>query len=341
MAELIKNLVSTVVPVYNRPKLLVEAVESVLAQTHRPIEIIISDDGSTDETPNVAQQLAEENPNEVRYISNDKKGPGPAREAGRRIARGEFIQYQDSDDVLWPKKFEIQVAALREHPECGVAYGRSRLVTIDGQVVADPFKWTGKEFPTLFPWLLVDRWWCTHTPLYRKSVCKAVGAWTNLRWSQDWEYDGRVGALGTKLVYCDETVSDHRQHTGDRQTSWANWLKPFRAKERKRFMGMLFSHAKQAGITPDYPEMQHFSRWLLLTARQCGAAGLPEDSRECFEWAKEAAGPDRQKEWGFRGYKTSANILGWRLTGKFLCRLDQILNRKPSPATLKQSWMQD
>jgi glycosyltransferase involved in cell wall biosynthesis len=340
MAEIVKNLVSTIIPVYNRPELLIEAVESVLAQTHRPIEIIISDDGSTDETPNVAQQLAAENPNEVRFINNDKEGPGPAREAGRLIARGEFIQYLDSDDVIWPKKFEMQVAALREHPECGAAYGRSRLITTEGEVLVDPYKWTGKRLLTLFPWLLVDRWWCTHTPLYRKSVCDAVGAWTNLRWSQDWEYDGRVGALQTKLAYCDERVSDHRQHAGERQTSWANWLKPSRAKERKRFMGMLFSHAKRAGVTPDNPEMQHFSRWLFLTARQCGAAGLMEDSRECFEWAREAAGPVRQNGRDFRTYKIITNALGWNLTGKYFCMLDRVLRRKPSSATMKQSWMQ-
>jgi len=340
MLDTVNGLVSTVIPVYNRPRMLREAVDSVLAQTYRPVEIIISDDGSTDDSPAVAQELARTHPDEIRFVRKENRGPGPAREAGRQLARGEFIQYLDSDDLLWPRKFEVQVAALRQRPDCGVAYGRSRLVTMEGKVLADPFKWTGRQLPTLFPWLLVDRWWCTHTPLYRRSVCDAVGPWSDLRWSQDWEYDGRVGALGTRLVHCKQFVCDQRQHPGVRQTVSANWLEPFRAKERKRFLGMLFGHAKRAGVTPEYPEMQHFSRWLFMVARRCGAAGLIEDSRECFEWAKEAAGPLRARGCDFRVYAKMARVVGWVLTGRFFCHLDRVCSRKSGRATMKQAWME-
>ena len=64
----VENLVATIIPVFNRPKLLVEAVNSVLAQTYRPIEIIIVDDGSTDDTAKVADKLAEDHPREIRVI---------------------------------------------------------------------------------------------------------------------------------------------------------------------------------------------------------------------------------------------------------------------------------
>src|SRR5437660_1100924 len=110
---MITNLVSTIIPVYNRSAMLREAVGSVLAQTYRPIEIIIVNDGSTDETPQVCRRLAQANPSVVRVISRQNGGPGVAREAGRQLAMGEFIQYLDSDDLLHPLKFERQVAALR------------------------------------------------------------------------------------------------------------------------------------------------------------------------------------------------------------------------------------
>src|SRR5262245_21086983 len=99
---LVDGLVSTIIPVYNRPALLSEAVTSVLAQTYRPIEIIIVDDGSTDATPEIAQSLASAHPTEIRWLRIINGGPGAAREAGRRCARGAFIQYLDSDDLLHP-----------------------------------------------------------------------------------------------------------------------------------------------------------------------------------------------------------------------------------------------
>src|SRR5512143_4106165 len=94
------GLVSTIIPVYNRQALLREAVASVLAQSYRPIEIIVVDDGSTDDTLAVCEELAGHRPDVVRTIRISNGGPGLAREAGRRFARGEFIQYLDSDDLL-------------------------------------------------------------------------------------------------------------------------------------------------------------------------------------------------------------------------------------------------
>src|SRR5437016_1531203 len=110
--------------------MLREAVASVLAQTYRPIEVIVADDGSTDDTPAVCRELAEQYPEVVRWTSQTNAGPGRARETGRGLARGEFIQYLDSDDLLGPRKFECQVAALRKRPDCGVAYCWTRYYRI-------------------------------------------------------------------------------------------------------------------------------------------------------------------------------------------------------------------
>ena len=135
-----ENLVSTIIPVFNRPMMLREAVDSVLKQTHPFIEVIIADDGSTDETPSVAKELTEAHPDVVVYTRHENAGPGPARELGRRIARGEFIQYLDSDDRLLPNKFTDQIAILRQHPDCDIAYGITRLVDPEGKILADPYK---------------------------------------------------------------------------------------------------------------------------------------------------------------------------------------------------------
>jgi glycosyltransferase involved in cell wall biosynthesis len=330
----IADLVSTIIPVYNRPAMLREAVESVLNQTHRPIEVIIVDDGSTDETPRIAEALAKERPGEVHFLRQRNAGPGPAREAGRRMARGEFLQYLDSDDRLWPRKFADQVAALREHPKCGVAYGYTRLVRDGVPPRNKPFKWTGRELKTIFPSLLVDRWWCTHTPLYRRSVCDRIGPWTDMRWSQDWEYDGRIGALGTRLVQVKEFVSDHRHHDGVRQTSQANWMEPRRLRNRKRLLESLLTYAEQASVDPEAPERQHFTRWVFSLARQCAAVGLKRETQALMELAERSAGACRRARLGFRGFRLGCMTFGTTLTGR-LCLNAQRL-KPPGRLTMRQ-----
>ncbi|MCU1347509.1 MAG: glycosyl transferase, partial [Acidobacteria bacterium] len=169
------GLVTTIVPVFNRAAMLAEAVGSVVAQTYRPIEIVIIDDGSTDDTAQAAERLAAMHPGVVQVLRQENGGPGAARERGRLAARGEFIQHLDSDDLLLPRKFELQVAGLRAHPECGISYGFTRWQQADGSVDARPAKRSGEPLATLFPAMLQGRWWDTPTPLYRRSVIDAAG----------------------------------------------------------------------------------------------------------------------------------------------------------------------
>ena len=317
--------------------MLQEAVQSVLAQTYRSIEIIIVDDGSTDTTPEVARSLVQQYPQVIRWLQQPNRGPGPAREAGRQQARGEYIQYLDSDDRLLPTKFESQIQALRDNPECSIAYGYTRLIDEQGQELTAPFKWTGRDILYLFPGLLVDRWWCTHTPLYRRSVTDAIGPWSNLRWSQDWEYDARAGAMGVKLVNCHGYVSEHRHHSGDRQTAIADWFSETeRLLNRVALLKALWTHAQKAGVPTTAPERQHFARWAFTIARHCGAAGLSAESRACLDIALDA-GEAGMGQRGVKPYYWLCRLLGYRNAGNMAVWATK-LKRSPGHATLPQSF---
>ena len=319
----VRELVSTIIPVQNRARFLREAVTSVLAQTYRPIEIVVVDDGSTDDTPQAADSLASEHPSEVRVLHQSNKGPGLAREAGRQAARGEFIQYLDSDDLLLPEKFALQVAALRANPDCGVAYGYTRYRHADGKVEDRPWKGSGARVDSMFPSFLQSRWWDTPTPLYRARLCDAAGPWTDLRLEEDWEYDCRIAALGTKLQFCEAFVAEVRDHDQGRLGRGVA-TDPQRLSTRARAHRLIFEHAMRAGIAADVPEMRHFARELFLLARQCGAAGLVTESRDLFHLAMRASGDARAGGIDFRLYRVAAAVLGWSLAGRLACAADRL-----------------
>lgn len=310
------DLVTTIIPVYNRSALVAEAVESVLAQTWRPVEIILVDDGSTDDTPAALEALAAAH-REIRIIRQKNQGPGVARETGRKAARGEFVQYLDSDDLLLPRKFELHVRALREHPHCSVAYGMTQIREIDGSTHG-PVKQTGVARDTLFPHILRARMWDTSTPLFRAT---AGVPWTDLRLEEDWEHDCRLAVTGVRLCWVPEYVSISRNHPGPK-LGVGSPRDPARMRERARAHTLMFEHARSAAIAPDVPEMRHFARELFLLARQCGAAGLPEESRRLFDLAREASTPSRRNGLDFRLYRAAAALFGWSNAGRVACALD-------------------
>jgi glycosyltransferase involved in cell wall biosynthesis len=311
------GLVSTVIPVFNREAMLRDAVSSVLAQSYRPIEIVIVDDGSTDSTASAADALAAQHP-EIAVCHQPNGGPGVARETGRLRARGSFIQYLDSDDLLEPEKFAMQVSGLNAHPECGASYGWTRLRNPDGSADAQPVKRTGEKIEAMFPAFLQSRWWDTSTPLFRRSAVDAAGPWLELRVEEDWEYDARIASLGTRLHFCAAWVSETRQLDPGRESRKTG---PDVLRARARAHALIYSHARRAGIGDEAPEMRHFARELFLLARQCGAAGLASESELLFHLAREASGTAGD-QLQFRAYAMLARILGWPLTGRLACLSD-------------------
>lgn len=318
--DTVPNLVSIIVPVYNRGTMLREAVASALEQNYRPIEIIIVDDGSTDDTTGIIEDLVARH-REIKGLRCPNGGPGLAREAGRMVARGEYIQYLDSDDLLLPRKLELQVAALEDDASAGIAYGKTRYIGTDGEELVCNWKNANQVQRTIFPSFLAARWWETATPLYRRTITDAAGPWTDLRLEEDWEYDARIGALGQHLVFIEDFVAAHRDHREGR-LSRGPTLDPRRLRDRARAHELIYRHARRAGIGDDVPEMKHFARELFLLARQSGAAGLRDESKVLFELAREASGTDRDRV-TLRLYSVGARILGWQLAGKLACFSDR------------------
>lgn len=113
-------LVTVVIPVYNRSRALRATVDSVLAQSFTAWELLIVDDGSTDDTPEVARGYADPR---VRYLRQENQGHSGARNTGLAEARGEFLAYLDHDDRWLPDKLAQQARLLQNRPGVGLVYG--------------------------------------------------------------------------------------------------------------------------------------------------------------------------------------------------------------------------
>src|SRR5690348_2664864 len=129
------GLVSVIIPTYNRARLVGRAIQSVLAQTYRDIEVIIVDDGSVDDTRAVVQAFGPR----VRYFYQENAGVTAARNLGMGNARGEFLAFLDSDDAWAPWKVESQLAALSCHAEAGLVWTDMSALDPHGRVLSDRY----------------------------------------------------------------------------------------------------------------------------------------------------------------------------------------------------------
>ena len=306
---MIDGLVSTVIPVYNRPEMLCEAVASVLTQTWRSLEVIIVDDGSTDNTRKVAAELSAHHTEIIRVVHQQNAGPGAARQSGFEASRGEFIQFLDSDDLLLPKKFELQVGALHGDPEAGISYGRA-YVRVNGQRSPLRYKQGVQKHREIFPSLLTGRLWPTLAPLYRRLALEKAGPWPTGTWLEDYEFDGRAGAAKIKLAYCDEYICEAAEHDGPR-------LCPPRSAHAMRdgisaFVAVL-CHAQRAGIARNSAEMQQFAENLFRMALMAGGYGLHREAKNSFDLALMLSLKPR---WDYRVFGVATSMLGWRTASR-------------------------
>jgi glycosyltransferase involved in cell wall biosynthesis len=129
------GLVSVVIPSYNRAALIQDALRTVLAQTYSPIEIIVVDDGSTDNTREVVESYG----GAVRYVYQQNAGAAAARNTGFHHARGEFVALLDSDDEWFPWKLEAQVRLFREHPELGMSWTDMSAINMAGELLCERY----------------------------------------------------------------------------------------------------------------------------------------------------------------------------------------------------------
>jgi len=200
-----KHLVSVIIPVFNGEKYLAEAIESVIAQDYRPIEVIVIDDGSIDRSAEIAKSYLE-----VRYIYQPNRGLSSALNQGIKAARGSFLAFLDADDLWKPDKLSAQLSLIDEHPDLDIVFGNhQRFYSPElGDLMEDEMHYTGVDLPG---YLKV-------TALIRKEAFIRVGLFdTGLKLGDFIDWYSRAIDNNLKVMMLEKVVAMRRIH-GDNMT---------------------------------------------------------------------------------------------------------------------------
>ncbi|MFN7141299.1 MAG: glycosyltransferase family 2 protein [Limisphaerales bacterium] len=189
-------LVSAIVPAYNAEPFIRETLCSVLSQTYQSIEVLVVDDGSTDRTPSIVEEMAEQDPR-IKLFRQKNQGVAAARNLAIAHAKGAYIAPVDADDIWYPTKIEKQVQRMEEYPEAGCAYTWSVSINEKGKLLDAGSQWDleGKVYEPLVLRNFVGN---ASVPLFRTSALGQVGGYNeklrvlNAQGCEDWEICLRV-----------------------------------------------------------------------------------------------------------------------------------------------------
>jgi len=272
------HLVSVIIPTYNRAALLTETINSVLAQTYPAVEIIVVDDGSTDNTAEVVAGYGER----VIYLQQENQGETIARNRGIQVSKGTYLSFLDDDDLIFPTKIEKQINVFANCPEISVVYCRH--YHIDEKV--NPLGKSGllPEGDILLPLALGDFIW-SGAPLIRRECIEAVGGYdANLPWrgkyGEDWDLWLQLALAGYRFACVQEPLGAYRLNRVGQTAETA--IKPSE-EGNLATLQKLFSHPNISPTVQEARNRIYSACYLWLSSRYYAAADWPNAQRTLRE----------------------------------------------------------
>lgn len=214
------QLVSVIIPCYNQGQFLGQAIESVLLQSYPLFEVIVVDDGSTDNTGEVACRYSQ-----ARLIWQKHAGPSIARNRGLQDSKGSYLVFLDSDDRLLPDALSVGMRHLCDHAECAFVFGRHREIAADGRALAATSSFVNIEKDPYRQLLLYN---CVYTPstaMFRRALFDSeIGFDPRFGGAEDYDLYLRIARKFRILAY-DKIVAEYRRHDSNSTCDNAHMLK--------------------------------------------------------------------------------------------------------------------
>lgn len=315
-----KPLVSILIPCYNAAPWLAETLRSALGQTWSNLEIILIDDGSTDDSLIIARQF--DHPH-LRIIAQDNQGAAATRNRALKISQGQVIQFLDADDVLNPDKIERQMELLQAHPDCLIsgAWARFHNSAHEATFMPEPLwqdmdpvdwlvcAWSGH-------WMMPPAAW-----LVPRSLIQAAGFWEeSLSLNDDGEYFARVILASQGVRFCPTAYSYYRSGNGNSlsgRKSANAWASQYRALalqsqhllavEDSTRTRQVCANLMQRFIYEVFPDVSSLRNLAARQVRQLGGATEKPKGGPLFQIAASLMGWTKARyvqllinQWGYR-----------------------------------------
>jgi glycosyltransferase involved in cell wall biosynthesis len=275
--------VSVVMPAYNAEKYIAEAINSVLNQTHRLFELLIIDDGSTDNTRSIAEEFARRD-DRIRIMSHANWGIVATLNDALTVARSDWIARADADDIMLPQWLEKQLALITQTPDLAAASCLAYIIDVNGRI-------TGSSTTDLVTRQDFDRYFRDNQVMclyhcgvvMRRDIVRAVGGYRPQFWPiEDLDLFNRMAETGLLVLVQPEHLFKYRRHSGSITTTHAR-----RTRANERWLKLCIEQRRSGRAEPtleQFLELEQGHNWLQRVNlwRQDTAYGLYRSAVSAF-----------------------------------------------------------
>jgi len=297
------ELVSIVIPCYNAERYVGEAIESALEQTYDRVEVIVIDDGSTDDSLSVIRSLD----NQITWRTTENRGAPAARNQGLHIANGEYVKFLDADDVLVRDILENQVEQMQQLDERTIVYADMGVMNEDGTNRCVRSNRPGNETGESLAYFLKNN---VHTtcPLHRRHLLEEVDGFDErLPCAQEYDLHLRLCLSGVEFHY-EPQVAVYRREHDDRKITGQDLAVTDPEAKLKRIRRRRQVIERSVGTPIPRSISDILARQMWKGGREVLRAGHTEEARVYFEVARSWS-PDRCIV-GHPVYRFGVRILG-------------------------------
>ncbi len=216
-----KPLVSIIIPVYNNERFISQSISSALEQSYEPIEVIVVNDGSTDNTLSIIESFGDK----ILVLNQKNKGAGAARNTGLAHASGTYIKFLDGDDILEKNIISKQIeSSLKMGNKKAIVYGHYHLIDQYDRISIPKKYLTINDWEDPIAFLILNDYIVTTCPLHKKEYLDKYGGFTEEFFpGEDPELHLRLYLNGVDLIYKNDLVYYYRQYKSNTRLSSQRW----------------------------------------------------------------------------------------------------------------------